>query len=65
YKKLTSYIVIYGRSINELEENITSLKRFDNLFQLKLLDKEYIKKILYLLNNTGGIEIYEDKKENG
>ncbi|EOS7840128.1 hypothetical protein EGN37_RS14495, partial [Enterococcus hirae] len=53
------------RSINELEENITSLKRFDNLFQLKLLDKEYVKKILYLLNNTGGIEIYEDKKENG
>jgi hypothetical protein len=65
YKKLTSYIVIYGRSVNELEENITSLKRFDHLFQLKLLDKEYVKKILYLLNNTGGIEIYEDKKENG
>lgn len=64
YKKLTSYLVIFGRSINELEENIINLKRFDNLFKTKILDKEYMKKMLYILNNVGGIQIYDDQKEN-
>ena len=64
YKKLTSYVVIFGRTINELEENISNLKRFDNLFQAKLLKKEYVKKVLYILNNTGGIQIYDNETEN-
>lgn len=64
YKKLTSYLVIFGRSVNELEENIINLKRFDNLFKTKILDKEYMKKMLYILNNVGGIQIYDDQKEN-
>ena len=64
YKKLTSYVVIFGRTINELEENISNLKRFDNLFQAKLLKKEYVKKMLYILNNTGGIQIYDNETEN-
>ena len=64
YKKLTSYVVIFGRTINELEENISTLKRFDNLFQAKLLKKEYVKKMLYILNNTGGIQIYDNETEN-
>lgn len=64
YKKLTSYVVIFGRTITELEENIGNLKRFDNLFQAKLLAREYIEKMLYILNNTGGIQIYDNEKEN-
>ncbi|EOH86321.1 hypothetical protein [Enterococcus pallens] len=64
YKKLTSYVVIFGRTVHELEENISNLRRFDNLFQSKLLDKNYVKKMLYILNNTGGIQIYDNEKEN-
>ncbi|WP_427814951.1 hypothetical protein ACQKTA_13470 (plasmid) [Enterococcus sp. 22-H-5-01] len=64
YKKLTSYIVIFGTTVAELEENQANLKRFDNLFKLKALDTDYVKKILYLLNNTGGIQIYEDEKKS-
>lgn len=64
YKKLTSYVVLFGRTINELEGNIAYSKRFDNLFQAKLLDGEYVEKMLYILNNTGGIQIYDNEKEN-
>lgn len=64
YKKLTSYVVIFGKTISDLEENIANLKRFDNLFQSKLLNKEYVKKMLFILNNTGGIKIYDNEKEN-
>lgn len=58
YKKLASYLIIFGQTESDLEENIHTLYRFSDLFQPVQLDQNYVRKIFYLLNNTGGKSIY-------
>ena len=63
YKKFASYLVIYGETEKELNENFAIIKRFSELFEPQLLKRDQIKKILALLNNTGGVML-SDEKEN-
>ena len=62
YKKFASYLVIYGETEKELNENFAIIKRFSELFEPQLLKRDQIKKILALLNNTGGVMLSDEKK---
>ena len=54
--------MIYGETEKELNENFAIIKRFSELFEPQLKNDQ-IKKILALLNNTGGVML-SDEKEN-
>lgn len=57
YKKLASYLCVFGYSVNELEDNIRKLRNgSDKLFHSSLLTKDSIRTVFNLLNNTGGIK---------
>lgn len=56
-----SYMVVYGRSITALEKNYEKLRKVGNdLFHFQPFTEEKLSKLLYLLNNTGGI-LYEEE----
>lgn len=57
-----SYMVVYARSIPELEKNYEKLRIVGNkLFHFQPFSEEKLSKLLYLLNNTGGI-LYEEEQ---
>jgi len=64
YKKSASYVVIYGETEKELNENLAVIQRFSSLFEPQLLKREQVKKILALLNNTGGVAANDEKETN-
>ena len=43
YKKFASYLVIYGETEKELNENFAIIKRFSELFEPQLLKRDQIK----------------------
>lgn len=65
YKKFASYLVIYGKTRKELTENLQTIRRFNALFQLEPLKREKVEKIIYLLNNSGGITFDDERNHVG
>lgn len=64
YKKSASYVVIFGETEKELNENLATVQRFSALFEPQILKREKVKKILSLLNNTGGVMLIDEKESS-